>query len=91
MTPEYLRSVEARLKLQDELLRQVFIALYSDASDEFEGFVKKMEDGLRSKPAPQNAPEEAMELRVEIIMQLAQFAKAVRQQMADVPLPDRST
>lgn len=82
MTPEYLQSVEARLKLQDELLKQVFTALYSGASEEFEGFVKKLEDGLRSKPASQNAPEEAMELRVEIIMQLGQFAKAVRHQLS---------
>jgi|GEM_PF-6254822 len=72
MQEKYLRSIEARLQMQSELIQHLFALLYSDDPSAFAKFMKSQTEGLwQHKPASgRESSEEGVELRVEIKMQL---------------------
>ncbi len=75
----YLRSIEARLKLHDQLLQHLFVLAYGDSMDHFGAFLDSQEQGLLITPLSKTEAysEESLELKVEIKMQLDQWGDRV--------------
>ena len=74
-----LRSIEARLKLHDQLLQHLFVLAYGDSMDAFGRFLDSQDDGLLVTPLrqPEAMQEEELELKVEIKMQFDQWGNRV--------------
>lgn len=86
MTERYLRSIEARLVLHDQLLKRMYVETYFSEAGQFERMIKSLADGIPLIPLPQKAEqeEEAIELRLAIRDHLDRWAQAARQAMQSV-------
>lgn len=68
LSEEYVRSIEARLKLQDQLIQHLFLLLYGDEPAAFAAFMESQMAGLAGHHGPNDErhPVKSEELKMTI-------------------------